>query len=220
MIITAILAKNEATRYLPQVLIRCKTFSDKICLLDDRSTDDTARVARDAGALVRTRSVLKDAAWGTEAPARAELWDWAVQEAGDGWVLICDADMILQGDIRALTQSWDVNAWAFILYDLWDETHFRHDGFWQGHLHPRVWMVRPSTFGPEFRPQWPKRGIHTGHIPENAPLQVAVAPPETYHWLHYSYASPEDRTRKAQQYHTVEDQLTEFERAHASSILA
>ena len=44
-LVTAIMAKNEATRYLPQVLLRCKEFSDRVLVLDDRSTDETAEVA-------------------------------------------------------------------------------------------------------------------------------------------------------------------------------
>jgi glycosyltransferase involved in cell wall biosynthesis len=74
ILVSAILAKNEAARYLPQVLLRCNEFSDRVLVLDDRSTDETAEVAHTAGALVRQRSILKDPAWGKESPARIELW--------------------------------------------------------------------------------------------------------------------------------------------------
>ena len=218
-LVTAILAKDEASRYLPQVLTRCKAFSDQVLVLDDRSTDDTAKIAQDLGCEVRTRSILKDPAWGHESPARAELWSWAAEVAGDGWVLVCDADQILHGDPRPLCDTWEFNSWAFVLLDLWDPQHFRTDGHWQAHLHPRPWMFKPSGFGKDFQPQWNGRGIHVGHCPPNAPLACGIAPPEEYYWLHYSYVSQEQREAKYRQYLTVADQLTPGEKAHAESIL-
>ena len=135
---TAILAKHEAApdRYLARVVERCCTFSDAVLLLDDRSTDGTAKLASSLGCQVRTRSVLHEPAWGQETPARVELWDWGVTVARDldpanAWLLICDADMLLHGDPRPLGLSWDAGAWAWPLADLWDdETRFREDGPW------------------------------------------------------------------------------------------
>ena len=217
-LITALLARDEADKYLRRVLENALSFSDTVLVLDDRSTDDSPKIAREMGCQVRGRSVLKDPAWGHESPARAELWDWATQEAGDGWVLIMDADQILHGDPRPLMETWEFNSWAFILLDLWDETHFRVDGYWKGHVTPRCWMVRPSTFGPDWTPQWNGRGMHVGHIPPNAPLACGIAPPEQYYWLHLGYASPELRKAKLDKYLAVADQLTPQELAHARSI--
>src|SRR5207302_1681197 len=79
--------------------------------------------------------------WGNESPARAELWERGAKLAKDGWLLICDADMLLQGDPRPLVASWECNAWAFALVDLWDsERTFRIDGPWAGGpAQPRPW---------------------------------------------------------------------------------
>ena len=218
-LITAILARDEAKRYLPQVLKRCSEFSDKICLLDDRSTDETAKIAQEAGALVRTRSILKDPAWGHETPARQELWDFATQEAGDGWLLVCDADMILEGNPRDLMQTWDVAAWAFVLWDCWDsETQARVDGPWaMGPQVPRPWMFRPSMCV-NGAPQWSGRGLHSGHCPTNLCGVMGVAPPDTYWWRHLSYLKREDRVAKHAQYMAKAPLLSEFELAHAASI--
>ena len=181
--------------------------------------DDTAKVAKELGCQVRTRSILKDAAWGKEAPARIELWNWACEVAGDGWLLINDADQVLMGDVRALTLSVELNAWSFILYDCWSETQYRSDGYWQAHTQPRVWMVRPSRFGSDYSPVWNTRGIHTGHYPANAPLMAGFAPPESYFWLHLGYMKPEDRVAKHQRYRAVAAQLSPQEIAHAESIV-
>ena len=213
------MAKNEATHYLPQVLLRCKEFSDRVLVLDDRSTDETAEVASSAGALVRQRSILKDAAWGKESPARQELWNWAAEEAVDGWVLVCDADMILEGNPRDLIQTWDVSTWAFVLWDCWDGEHqARVDGPWSyGPQVARPWLFRPSVCLDGVA-QWSTRGLHCGHHPVNLTGVMGVAPPEQYYWRHLAYLKREDRVRKHAQYMGQANLLTEFERLHAASI--
>ena len=218
-LVSAILAKDEADRYLTRVLQRCLEFSDAVLVLDDRSVDDTPKIARDLGCVVQTRSVLQKPAWGDEAPARAELWDWAAQEAGDGWALFADADMLLQGNPRDLCWSTEVNGWGFILYDLWDEQHFRYDGPWRAHQFARPWLIRPGASSQGFVPLWSRNGIHVGHIPANFPLNMGIAPPDTYAWYHLQYSSPESRARKYRAYKEVAHLMTDFEKAHAESIL-
>lgn len=228
-LVTAVLARNEAApdRYLKRVLERCAEFSDAILVLDDGSTDDTAQVARDCGAVVETRS--GDGFWrpgGGETSARRELWERAAALAGDGWVLVCDADMLLVGDPRPLTLSWDAASWAWPLCDLWNsEDAFRVDGAWKfGPLTPRPWLFRPrfAEFAQtpfDFAPLWPESCIHSGHAPANwhEHHPTFVAPPDMY-WKHLSYVKPEHRARKRAQYAAVADTLSPFQRAHAESI--
>lgn len=220
---TAILARNEAApdRYLRRIIDRCAEFSDAVLLLDDRSTDDTAQCATSQGAVVRTRGERSPAAWGREASARAELWDFACERATawDDWVLICDADMEMCGPVRDLCRSSEVNGWAFVLYDLWSDTEYRTDGFWKGHETPRVWLVAPRRVAPDFVPVWPDRGVHPGHIPSNFPLTPGVAPEDRFHWLHWAYATSRARETKHAQYMSEAHQLAPHERAHAQSIL-
>ncbi len=219
-LVTALLARDEAgpDRYLRRVLARCAEFSDDILVLDDGSTDDTFAVTKAAGAHAVKRTT-RDAAWGAEAPARAELWHRAAERARKGWVLVCDADMLLVGDPRPYTASWDCNAWAWPLADLWDsETTFRVDGPWgAGPVTPRPWLFKPSAVPPGWSPAWPTRGIHCGHAPANFPACVGIA--SSLHWLHLGWMQPEHRRAKAAQYASVADQLSAFERAHAATIL-
>lgn len=217
-LVSALLIKNEADRYLRRVLARCAEFSDQILVLDDGSTDDTVAVAEAAGCLVKQRP--RTGMWGNEAPARAELWERGAKLAKDDWLLICDADMILEGDPRDLIQTWEVSIWAFVLYDCWDGEHqARVDGPWQhGPLVPRPWLFRPSVCV-DGAPQWNGRGLHCGHAPQNLTGLVAVAPPDTYFWRHLSYVKSEDRLRKHAQYMEKAHLLTEFERRHSASII-
>lgn len=214
-LVTALLVRNEADKDLARVLDDAGRYSDQILVLDDCSTDRSRVVAKKHGAIVRTRR--QGGMWGNEAPARKELWDWGAMVAGDGWLLICDADQLLLGDPRPYCTSDIVNTWCFVLYDLWgEETRYRCDGYWQAHTLPRPWLFCPSRHPDGWMPQWPARGIHTGHCPVNWPVVAGVAPDLA--WLHRAYLTPERRRVKLQQYLRQSDTLTPFELAHAHSI--
>lgn len=214
---TAILARNEADRYLERVIKHHLRFGP-VLVLDDHSEDDTVLVAAAAGAKVKPRAQNGGPMWGQESSARAELWAWMAEEAGDGWGLICDADQFLMGDPRPLCTSWGVNTWSFPLYDMWDsEETYRADGFWQGYRHARPWLFKPNALGLT-KPEWNERGIHTGHCPLNYPMVAGVAPSDIY-WLHLGYVAKADRVAKCEKYRNVWGQLSPFERSHALSIL-
>lgn len=225
-LITAVLARNEAApdRYLRRVLDHCLAFSDKVLVLDDRSTDDTTKIVEQLGCLVKQRGAFYEPAWGKEAPARKQLWEWAAREAGpnNGWVLVCDADMMLHGNPRPLCLTWEATAWAWPLVDLWDsESTFRVDGAWAaGPSTPRAWLFKTSAIPEGWQAQWSTRGVHCGHAPANFHElgPCLVTPPDIF-WLHYSYLRPEHRKEKAASYAAVADQLDDFERQHAASIL-
>lgn len=214
-LVTALLVKDERDRYLERVLQRCLEFSDQVLVLDDGSTDGSPDLARELGCEVRIRD--ETGMWGREAPARAELWTWGAEAADDGWLLICDADQILHGDVRPLCWTTQYTAWAFPLFDIWnDERYYRADGFWQGYKIPRPWLFKPSTLREPS--QWPDRGLHTGHCPLNFPLFCGIAP-ETVYWSHLGWLNSIHRQQKYERYMAKADSLTPFERAHVASIL-
>jgi hypothetical protein len=72
---------------------------------------------------------------------------------------------------------------------------------------------------PEEGWKWNERGVHCGHFPANLLSRRIVYAPSDYSLLHLAYSTPELREAKHAQYMTVAEQLSDFERAHASSIL-
>lgn len=216
-LVTALLVRNEADRYLRRVLERCSEFSDAILVLDDGSTDDTVELSKSfLKAVVKKRQ--SDGFWGQdETPARAELWERSVKLAQGGWILFCDADQLLVGDPRPYCYSWEVGIWAFPLADCWDsEDQMRVDGPWQyGPQTPRPWLVNTASLK-NFKPEWARHGLHVGHLPSNLLLPTAAAP--TLWWRHLGWCKAEDRIAKQQKYLAASSQLTEFEMQHVASI--
>jgi glycosyltransferase involved in cell wall biosynthesis len=213
------LVRNEAGKFWRSALSVWSKFADEILVLDDNSEDNTVELALAAGAKVFTRSGRT--AWGAEASARQELFDIAMQEARPkDWVLILDADMVPARDPVELALMGSTNAWAFAVWDLWDAEplRYRSDRFWQGHEHPRIWMVERPTVLPEW--EWPDKGIHVGHLPSNFEIKQpgpGIAPLD-YGLIHYAYSNKQLRDAKLKQYESVRDLLSNWQWAHSLSI--
>lgn len=214
MIVAALLARNEAApdRYLKRCVTNALSYCDGVVCVDDGSTDATAsvveQVARDMGkpAIVAPAGsqAPPEGFWGrNETSPRALLWELAAREAGArGWIYVFDADHELCGlspeDFTALTRAERVSAWAWPLWDCWEQdTLHRVDGYWQAWRSPRPWLFRANP-QPRWSPQWhTPRGIHTGHCPPNYPLVVSLAPGAI---RHLGYVSSEHRHTKSAKY--------------------
>ena len=210
--------RNEADRFLTPALDAWNQFADSIIVLNDGSTDDSREICARAGAYV-VDAEGDEVAWGREAPKRARLFDvaWDVARIGD-YILVLDADMVPARSPRPLMAS-DVDAIFFVLFDLWSTTPlaYREDSFWQGHLHPRLWMVRKTHAKTAW--EWSGRGVHCGHIPTNFLAESHAFAPRDFALIHYAYAFPELREEKYAAYASVASHLSEGEIAHARSIL-
>lgn len=214
--IAAILARNEADRFLRECLESLLPVCDTILLLDDNSTDGTVALAESFGCHVKRRQGAP--MWGQESSARQELWAWGAEVAGSEWLLIADADQELvatREQIAAMESSWEATAWGIPLYDCWDSPDsFRSDGHWGAFRFKRPWMFRPAVCKD---PIWGTRGLHVGHAPANFPYVVGQAPEGVY-WKHYGWMRKADRDCKLERYLAHKDQLHPNELAHLLSV--
>jgi glycosyltransferase involved in cell wall biosynthesis len=72
----------------------------EIVVVDSFSTDDTPRLARQAGAIVHQRPYI----------SAADQKNWAIQQASREWVLVLDADESLSGELkREIGEAVSVN---------------------------------------------------------------------------------------------------------------
>lgn len=210
MLTVASIVRNEARRFLPSALAAWKEFADRIVIVDDGSTDETADLCEDAGAIVFRRGAEM---FGAEWRARKRLWE--IASDGADWVLHLDADQVMTCDPRPYLKP---AISCFRVYDLWSENEYREDAWWTGHL--RAWWpaVHVPSLPAGFVDEWPERGWHSGHVPMNVPgNRHAVGECAI---LHYAYSSPELRTAAAEKYGRLAPHLTQQERFHGRTILS
>ena len=220
-ILVSSVVKNEAAKFLPSAVQAWGDFADDIFVLDDHSDDESAQIAKAKGAEVVRASASE--LWGNETPLRQQLWNESLGRTNPGdWIFILDADMVPAKNPRDLIFN-DTDAISFPLYDLWGKYSdglllYREDQFWQGHRNHRVWAVRRQEDDlPWGSPDG--RGIHTGHFPPTLRRSHLSYAPSDYGLLHYAYLTPELRQAKFKQYSDIANQLSDFEKAHAMSIM-
>ena len=208
-IIGAMLVRNEAgpDRYLAIALTRALQLCDRVIVLDDGSTDDSAALAAsvDPERVIVHERGSSEGWWGREeTTARSELWELASREAGpDGWILVIDADMVLDGitssDLHALCKSTVYNSWAMPLWDCWGSAmQHRIDGYWQAWCTPRVWLAKAQPTE-DFIPEWSSKTIHSGHLPHSYPVRAGIIP-GLVAWRHLAYIWKNHRIAKHAQY--------------------
>ncbi|MEW6696900.1 MAG: glycosyltransferase [Bacillota bacterium] len=195
----AMLVRNEAGRYLERVLEEAKQFVDNAVILDDASEDDTVEVCKQLLKGIPLTIVSNETScFHNEIYLRKKLWQMAVETAPD-WILILDADEIFEDNaaevLKMLAKQKDLYWYAFRLFDMWTETHYREDPYWCAHKTFRPFMVR---YVPGFDCRWRETPLHCGRLPmnildlkgENHPLRLK----------HLGWMKPADRLQKYYRY--------------------
>jgi glycosyltransferase involved in cell wall biosynthesis len=133
MLIANIVGKDEADRYLEEVLYHLHPIADLIVFTDDGSTDKTPEIASKYATVYRNEESLFSI---NEGELRSRAWNNLSIHASPGdWILAIDCDEKLWCTRRDLNlaklmnqQDYDVLNIQF--YHMWDETHFRADKAW------------------------------------------------------------------------------------------
>ncbi|OXM85068.1 glycosyltransferase [Paenibacillus rigui] len=219
--LTAIMqVHNEANRYLELVLRELSEFVDEIVIVDDASTDDTAKLCR-SFAKVKSLVTLHQSRFHQEWELRQFLWELAVLTEPD-WILSVDADELYDAKAKAHMReliNQDRYDWVgFRFYDFWGgTTHYREDEHWCIHHRHTRSLVRYMRELPCF---YPRMAQHVPRLPLSyaalpgflAELRVkhygwAVSKEERHHkYLRYMERDPEGKWGSLDQYRSILDE--------------
>ena len=135
-LVVQMIVRNEYSRHLKEVLESIEKYASptvdlKIVILDDSSTDKTPELCQSFPNVILKRRFGKSLWQKNESKLRNRLWE-EVRKLKPDWVLSQDADELFDKSFKErlpelLNSNWD---WvAFRLCDMWDENHYRIDGY-------------------------------------------------------------------------------------------
>lgn len=218
---------NEAGRYLDAVLASLPTTS--VHVFDDRSTDDTAFIARSRGAFVTWRKPWQTSFLEHEGMFREAAWhafEAALSPQVGDWVLSIDADefLVAPGDVRealslalaSADASWS-GAVRLPIPEVFevrpDGPYMRVDGYWAGLSAPRLFRYQTHA-------GWNSKKMGCGSEPTYVGLGHAIGSGGLA-LAHYGYATAEDRRAKYDRYmHLSTHGGHDHNPAHIHSILS
>lgn len=214
----AMLVRNEADRYLEKVLTHAASYVDEVVILDDASTDNTIEVCRQCLINIPHRIVVNtEAGFHNEIMLRKQLWDLAAATKPD-WILILDADEIFEDQIIQmmpfLLRNPQADIYHFRLYDMWNETQYREDNYWQAHMYYRPFLVRYQA---NYDYNWQETPQHCGRLPLN--LSNLRAIPCQIRLKHLGWARPSDRLEKYYRYKKLDPNAVYGNKEQYQSIL-
>jgi hypothetical protein len=163
----SMLVRNEADKYLAEVLSHAATYVDSAVILDDASTDATVEVCYAAlRDIPHTVVALPESEFHREWLLRRKQWELTIATRPD-WILMLDADEIfedrMRDQIRQLVDQDQADAIAFRLYDMWDADHYRDDELWRAHRAP-TWLRLVRNL-PNLSQEWRQTDQHCGQLP-------------------------------------------------------
>lgn len=210
-IVAMLRVRNEA-RWIREVLESLLPVCERLFVMDDASTDDTAAICEATERTIVLRSPFE----GLD-ESRDKNWlydqilnhpDYCPTQHGfrwPDWIMCIDGDEVLEprgSELIAQSIANDPTARAFslrIAY-LWNGRHqVRTDGVYQHFKRPSMF----KCFNPAFRFQSTRHGgnLHCSSIPQELIHGFRHCPARL---LHLGYMDREDRIRKYQWYNTVD----------------
>ena len=195
----SMIVRNESQRYLRQVLEHAKQYINEAVIIDDASTDNTAKLCQDILAGIPLKIITREhSGFSNEIDLRKQQWQETVKTNPD-WILALDADEIFEDkvtlQIKSILNQTEYDIISFRLYDFWDENHYREDQFWCAHKFYRPFLLR---YIPTFNYIWKETPVHCGRLPSNiTELKGATSPLRV---KHFGWADPKDRESKYARY--------------------
>jgi glycosyltransferase involved in cell wall biosynthesis len=191
--------RNEASRYLRAVLEDARHYIDAAVIIDDASTDDTVAVCRELLNTIPLRLVCnQESKFHHESDLRTQQWQETIATNPD-WILVLDADEIFEDafkqELPAMLARADVDVYYFRLFDMWNDTHYRQDPYWDAHCYYRPFLVR---YKKDKDYKWQDKMLHCGRFP--ATIQQCAYACSPIRLKHYGWSRAEDRKTKYLRY--------------------
>lgn len=195
----SMVVKNEENRYLESMLKSLVGHIDEAVIIDDASTDATVEICKKVlgdiplEIIENTKSMFSN-----EVELRKKQWEETVKTNPD-WILNLDADEMLEESVwetvGEILDNPDCTSCDFVLYDMWNETHYREDEFWSAHKTKRTFLLRYQN---DFPYVWHETPQHCGRFPANC--NKPEDQERDYRIQHWGWSSQESRETKYKRY--------------------
>jgi len=213
-----LMVKNEADRYLRDMLDSASQYVDEIVILDDNSTDQTFSICASYPKVVRLERVKETDFATNESAPRIRLFEMT-RETNPDWIICLDADEIMENrfikEVQTLIDNPGGNYWfGIVFHHFWHSlTHYRVDKLWKPVAGPRMFK-----FLHDYKYEWRQSRLHCGSLPQNV---FAMRGTNTaYRVKHLGYADGPKRTRQKYEWYIARDPNSELcPRSHYDSML-
>lgn len=194
---------NEENHYLNRVLGSLRDNIDAAVIIDDASTDDTVRLCRELLAGIPLTLIQnQESMFSNEVNLRKKQWETVIATNPD-WILNLDADEEPEErfweQVRAMADNPAYDRYSFRLYDMWDDTHYREDQYWNAHCRETDFFIR---YQPDFSYEWKETPQHCGRFPRN--ITELPGCESGFRIQHFGWAMQEDRERKYKRYQLLD----------------
>lgn len=214
----SMIVKDERQRYLSRVLRSLVGHIDEAVIIDDGSTDDTILICKEILGEIPLHIITnKESMFSNEVNLRKLQWEATIKTNPD-WILNLDADELIEEKFwdkaSDILDNPDFEKCCFRLYDMWNETEYREDEWWNAHSHADTYMLR---YREDFQYQWKDTPQHCGRFPSNCGIFTGAG--EVFRIQHMGWAKEADRLIKFRRYQTLDPDAVYGNRQQYESIL-
>jgi len=195
----SMVVRNEAGKYLEEMLLNARKYINRAVIIDDESTDNTVEIIkRTLTDIPLTLIQNKKSRFSNEINLRKQQWEETIK-TNPSWIISLDADEMFESrfadDIHTLINQDDYDVFCFRLFDFWEGECYREDEYWRAHLNYRAFLIR---YRDDFDYKWKETAQHCGRFPMNI-TQLPTAKSDL-RLKHYGWANAEDRRHKYERY--------------------